>query len=63
MLALFLNKISAFKYHVQDGACPVKVGELNSNMKANLDRFEMAGNWINVYDRKDMNDHVSCYGV
>jgi hypothetical protein len=36
---------------------------LDSNVKGALNAHRLAGHWVNVYDRKMLNDEHKCYGV
>ena len=45
------------------GRCPVAPGDLDSNVKRSLNYEKLSGNWINIYDRKHLNEHLKCFGV
>ena len=57
------SNVSAVYYPEADGACPFKAGELDSNVKGTLNAHRLAGPWVNIYDRKILNDEYKCYGV
>jgi hypothetical protein len=63
LLALtLLQVIKAFKYdRTAPGACPYKPGDLAT--KVEMDTSLLPGVWLNVYDRKDLNDDIKCYSV
>ena len=65
ILAAFLqNQVSAVYYPEGEGACPFKPGALDSNVKASLNAHRLAGPWVNLYDRKIINENsYKCYGV
>ena len=50
-------------YPEADGPCPFKAGALDSNVKTSLNAHKLAGPWVNIYDRKVLNDEYKCYGV
>ena len=37
--------------------------EISHQMFRNLINKRSLGNWINIYDRKGLNEHLKCYGV
>ena len=57
LAALFLQ--SAAK-EVGKGRCPYMPGEIPSKMSKEFDMKLLEGNWINVYDEKDMADNFLC---
>ena len=63
VLSLLKSEVSAVYYPEAEGACPFKAGALDSNVKANLNAHRLAGPWVNLYDRKVLNDEYKCYGV
>ena len=60
--ALFVPAlVSGFKYdELQEGKCPFKPGEIET-MK--MDPLKLEGVWVNVFDRKRLNDHIKCYSA
>jgi hypothetical protein len=50
-------------YPEADGACPFKAGALDSNVKQTLNAHRLAGPWVNLYDRKVLDEDYKCYGV
>ena len=38
-------------------------GDLDSNVKHNLNYEKISGNWINIYDRLQLNETLKCFGV
>lgn len=63
LISLLKNEVSAVYYPEAEGACPFKAGTLDSNVKASLNAHRLAGPWVNLYDRKILNDEYKCYGV
>ena len=63
ILSLLKSDVSAVYYPEAEGACPFKAGALDSNVKASLNAHRLAGPWVNLYDRKILNDEYKCYGV
>ena len=63
VVSLLKSQVNAVYYPEADGACPFKAGSLDSNVKVNLNAHRLAGPWVNIYDRKILNDEYKCYGV
>ena len=63
ILSLLKSKVSAVYYPEAEGGCPFKAGALDSNVKGSLNAHRLAGPWVNLYDRKILNDEYKCYGV
>ena len=51
------------KYDSKEGRCPIIGDDINSNVKDSLDHNSIIGNWINIYDRKQLNKHLQCYAI
>ena len=63
-LLLSLSVTNAnLQYHTKEGPCPVKPGEVWSNVKGSLNAYQMSGVWVNIFDRILLNDHHKCYGI
>jgi hypothetical protein len=62
-MSLLNSEVSAVYYPEAEGACPFKAGTLGSNVKGSLNAHRLAGPWVNLYDRKILNDEYKCYGV
>jgi hypothetical protein len=63
LLTLLKSRLSAVYYPEAEGGCPFKAGALDSNVKGSLNAHRLAGPWVNLYDRKVLNDEYKCYGV
>jgi hypothetical protein len=63
IFSLLKSDVSAVYYPEADGPCPFKAGALDSNVKGTLNAHRLAGPWVNIYDRKILNDEYKCYGV
>lgn len=58
---LLTNSIDAFVFeNVKDGPCSLAQG---AGKGAAFDANLLKGQWINHYDRKDLNEHYKCYGM
>merc|ERR1719460_1116144 len=62
-MTLMHSDVLAVYYPEADGPCPYKAGALDSNVKHTLNAHKLAGPWVNIYDRKVLNDEYKCYGV
>ena len=62
-MSLMQSDVSGVYYPEADGPCPFKAGALDSNVKTSLNAHRLAGPWVNIYDRKVLNDEYKCYGV
>ena len=51
------------KFELRSGHCPLKPGEIESDVKRNLDYRKITGPWISVFDRKNLNEQINCYHV
>ena len=61
ILALLFSSASGFKYDdLQDGHCPYAAGEIDAKP---FDTRFLEGEWVNVYDRNMLNDHLKCYSA
>jgi hypothetical protein len=58
---LLVNSIQAFlQIEPKEGPCSLAAGERkHEKFDANL----LKGQWMNMYDRKELNEHFKCYGV
>ena len=63
ILSLLKSDVNAVYYPEAEGGCPFKAGALDSNVKTSLNAHRLAGPWVNLYDRKVLNDDYKCYGV
>ena len=48
---------------MKEGKCPYKPGDIKNDMIAKVDAELLHGTWINIYDRKHLNDHMKCVSV
>ena len=56
---------ASFKQNLamKKGHCPYKAGDIKVDMVAKVEAELLQGSWINIYDRKHLNDHVKCVSV
>ena len=53
--------VFGFKYdELERGHCPFKPGEIET---INMDPEVLNGVWINIFDRKILNEHMKCYSI
>ncbi len=55
-MCLLHKSESGVIYQERQGACPFKAGKIKSNMKNHLNPHKLAGAWINIFDRKTLNE-------
>ena len=59
LIAIIKSRIvDAFKYEMKEGHCPYKPGEILSTLSGRANLNFLDGNWINVFDRKELNEHL-----
>ena len=46
---------------MKEGHCPYKPGDIKVVKKVNAELLH--GTWINIYDRKHLNDHMKCVSL
>ena len=63
LLAALQGYTEAFQYDVKEGHCPYKPGEIKSHAVHLNDLGFLEGPWINVFDRKELNENIKCYSV
>jgi hypothetical protein len=63
LMALFNSNVKAIEYPEKAGHCPFDAGHLISNVKDTLNSHRLTGRWMNVFDKKTLNDNHKCYGV
>ena len=62
LLLVSLYTTKAFRYEAtKTGHCPYKPGDIKSP-KFNSEILSTS-QWLNIYDRKELNDHHTCYSV
>ena len=61
IISLLQLTLSAFKYEQSTpGKCPYKPGEIKAPQ---IDTSTLNGVWLNIFDRKELNEHLKCYSV
>ena len=50
----------ALAKEVQEGRCPFAPGTLKSRVETSLDYSKMYGNWINIYDEREITNSFLC---
>ena len=63
LLSSYVPTCLTLKYDMKFGKCPIKAGDINSNVKEDFDHDAITGNWINIFDRKFFNKHLKCYAI
>ena len=58
-----LSCSNAVEYPEKEGHCPINAGVIPSNVKDTLNPHRITGKWMNVFDRKSLNERHKCYGV
>lgn len=62
---LLVKGTQGFKSNLgmKEGHCPYKPGDIKVDMVAKINAELLHGTWINIYDRKHLNDHMKCVSV
>ena len=60
LLCGYFTTSYGFRYEVKKGHCPTRPGDIKA-LKLNPEILQ--GQWLNIFDRAGLNQHLKCYSV